>query len=395
MGYGGRGMPLEGVGVNNQSPTTRVRLRALGWRQDGRVTGPRVRLRRLRAARGFAALAALLVACTCAAASSDRGVSTGGRPPRRLAEAFKRFLAHPPVIRELFFEYDSPWGSASYFLLKWQPGVVFCVDFGEQADGFTLPEPDPARYPIIIARYGDVYWQKNGSTFYVWTNDHSGARNTLTYTHDVMMETLAAEVLTFGCSPARIGSFQWSGDGFRARHLSTGSRIHGSLQRDAQGRASRITYSIAEKRPDSPGPGPFPWSVDYHYDTPLALPYLPSRIRCSYRDAAGRTQRGPEIRIHSLATSDHPEPRSAFSLAELPDTPSIEAVVTVSNRWLVTRMLAGGEIYARPDPIAMRPLRRRSRRFYYLVAVLVLVVPIILYAWHKRSRHGLESSPAL
>jgi len=303
----------------------------------------------------------------------DSPSGRGGGDP---ADQLKRFLTNPPVISELLYSYELPrLSQTNHYFLRSQPGAFLVAETATDL-GHDRPA-DLDRYGRIFARFENRYWQKVDTVLTVWIN-FAGDRvltNTILATADNYHRGVLPKVLNLGVGMVYPGAIRWEQDRLTATNPATGFTVEGWLERDDQGRAHRIHLLSTNVARGVGGAS----TIVYHYETPLELPFLPSRIESI--PAAPTSPLAYVLRIHSLTTTPSPLEETAYALRP-EQFPTLEGLSTWGDGVFITRW-ADGQVVERADPLVEAPNRTKVRGVFLFVLLLLLMSPLIWWGWRK------------
>jgi hypothetical protein len=132
----------------------------------------------------------------------------------------------------------------------------------------------------------------------------------------------------------------------------------------------------------------FPWIYEYHYDSPLPIAGLPSRIYTYYTNEKGERDGISTFRILSLSTAPNRLPESAFQLpAGVLSNVFVHA--SVSNEFLVYDVKDGRK-YKVLDQPGFIAARSNAQKAYYAFALLGLLLPGIFLGVYLRESKQRE-----
>jgi len=310
---------------------------------------------------------------------------------RTPADLFKAFVASPPVIEELIWAREWPGALTNYHLTRYQSNAVF-HGTGQRPLAADSPYTD---YFLAAGRFDNTFWTKGFSDFMVWTNRHIAAErsNVVEYGYGLAVDSMAS-VLSMGCALADPGTVRWTGDSFAVTNRRRGVWLSGTLGRDEQERAAKLTVEVRQLNQSRSRPPTRVLTCDYVYARPLSLAYLPSEIwyTTSNSGAASVSLRILEIKTGQLPLA---EDQFAFLAAQVP---SPEQLYVVSNEFLMG--WHGGRPTVSPDPLKA-DLRAnlagaRVRRLYFGLALAALALgPLAFWLGRKWVSRGTPAKPGV
>ena len=168
-------------------------------------------------------------------------------------------------------------------------------------------------------------------------------------------------------------------------------RLSGRISPDETGHARRVDLSLTCIEANFTKPREWRWAIDYFYETPLSLPFLPSRIRTHLINKSNNRVLD-EYRIFALEASSTTLPASLFDYGKYAISNSM--VYFVSNHSIVR--FAEGRWQRRMDMKDPRinSVNRpgtKNLRIAYLVLVVLLFAPLLIL-WGRRNRK--DSNPS-
>jgi hypothetical protein len=324
------------------------------------------------------------LAILCLAAFWAAASTFGAEQP---ADLFKQFISSPPPIADMLYETQEPGHPPNFFRLKLQANAMFLAD-AVMTMGSSNGVGELIDYTNIFAKFDKSYWHKIDRALYLWTDKGLSGEgsNTVKFTGDSILKDTLPSIVNFGVGAAPIGSIRWKDDTFSFENKAIGFVYHGTLVRDAAGRAQSITVAMSKPGSTGEAPGTFPWHYEYSYDELLSLPYLPSRFKMYYVNGDGKEQGVRSVRIHSLTVAPQPLPESAFSLQPLLADTNMGLTITVSNAELVFTP-KNEKPYLVADSIAKAPDRRKMQQLYFVMAVLLFSIPFIFLLLKRREQN--------
>ena len=309
-------------------------------------------------------------------------------------DKFKAFIESPPIISKVVYVHYYP-GRTNHFppiytLARWQPDAFFTMSSASLEDILEPPTPDRTWHAKAASRFNEKWWTLEGDqrVLAVWDQknnpDEPGNRVTIT-TLDALYHF--SPLLNMGVDHANIGTIRWIGDGFNCTNEDRGTwHLAGRLRPDAEGRAGQLDLKLVVFEPQNTEPRSWNWAIDYHYETPLPLSYLPSRIVTRALLKEGERNIG-EYAILELATTNQPLSESLFDSGMFHIPLSTVFVVTNHN----VMYFEHGVWQAMWDPndrriVSTRPNTSKHLRLTYIVLTVVLFSPLLIAVWSKYLR---------
>lgn len=331
------------------------------------------------------------VARSCLVAAGADPASMG-----QPADQFKKFIEHPPLIADLFFERQYFDGKLtpyppSYCRIKWQPNATF-VAFEKGTNVAAMYDATNwTDFFASDASFENIYWHQVDNTYYAWTNRNLPEERTNSINLSVNLitaDTLFA-VMNMGLDMMPPGCLHWAGDSFSLTNKAGDRWYRGALSRDEAGRASEITV-ISSQIGHAPANNDGLTTCDYFYDAPLALSFLPSRIAVT--KVVHGAQTSQTIKIHSLTLGLQPLGMAAFSPVALAGKPV--DLITISNGYLVSSAKPAPGIVPLNMPDSMiRHLREPTlQRWYFTMALLLLSIPFLIFLFSQKRRGQNDQS---
>ncbi|MBI1178872.1 hypothetical protein GC207_15680 [bacterium] len=303
--------------------------------------------------------------------------------PEKPADQFKRFLEEPPPIKMCIYDQEvpEPDGKSTYLqnLFRWQTnGLLFAQSYTNlETTGAATNLLD---YPDLIGYYDRNYARKQGGLVTEWIDKGSAveSHNSLKAASALVLRVFVADILNMGCHLVPVGSIQWTGDSFQVTNDYKGTFVQGTLFRDEQGRAESL--SVESRLVGKPKDKDEIWFYEYHYERPLSLAYLPSRI-VSSKSINGTNVVVSIFNIYTLEAAESPLSEDFFRIPNFVLTNNLVAHVTVSNKFLVYDQ--DGQNFMIADSFAADKARLITKKIYYLIAVLLFSPLVFFWAYQK------------
>ncbi|HEV2453584.1 MAG TPA: hypothetical protein VGY98_04950 [Verrucomicrobiae bacterium] len=310
------------------------------------------------------------------------------------SEELKSFISSPPIITKLIYSHYYPGKTKKYppvfSFVEWQPDAFVRIESTNLND-VVRALTDKVRRGEINARYGGVYWlaEPSSRSFFVWDSELNQAdSNNLVFSS--VSESLGglSDLINFGIEHAEIGAIRWEGDSFGYTNSAGGNTwlLSGEMLADNGGRAESLDLALTLFQKDYAIPRKWRWSIDYSYDKPLSLRYLPSRVTTSLIVGAHK-QVLDEFRILEIEATNQAIPESSFH-------PSVFVPASIYTKFVITNN--GVEYYAlgswhmqwKPnDPRILQPHDQRIKhvRIIYFIFAVMLFGPIIFLLARRRA----------
>jgi hypothetical protein len=269
-----------------------------------------------------------------------------GSPSDKLSqlEKFKEFISSPPVISNLVYETNplllslTP-SKGTWVQARWQTNGIFWRRFQKSSE---IPDEGKS-VSMAVSRFNNEYWgysDLGGSRYY--TAPMSAAGRTSfeerqvpenRYNEAVMMcnsmEDELSSVLNMGIPNLEIGSIRWKSNSFSAISRLARTKINGTIQLSSNGVPEGIRLVIER------GGTNYNYLVEYQYQSPLSLPFIPNIIALSF--VSGERKKAPEIRrIHELTVGSTSSPKSAFDYKHLVVSNPAKGIFTNGMSYVVT-----------------------------------------------------------
>jgi RNA polymerase sigma factor (sigma-70 family) len=228
------------------------------------------------------------------------------------ADAFKRFIASPPVISDIEFVQHHPQGNGEsppdYYRGRWQPNAYVFEKWGHSPVGSTgHPE-------TVYGKFDTTYWSL--SFLQSWPDlsiYHDGTH----IVHDLALYEFAL-AMNLGEEHAAIGSIQWQGDTFSTEHETALGRTAstGSLEIESN-RVARMLLHLKNSGANvNPGERTeFDWRIEYAYPTNDDKARLPNRFTTYSHQTDGSWHSIEDVEILTLTTNSAPLETNYFAPA--------------------------------------------------------------------------------
>ena len=242
-------------------------------------------------------LTAILVAGTAALT-----LSVPAPAAVRPVDAFKRFIASPPVISDIEFVQRHPQDNGEsppdYYRGRWQPNAYVFEKWGHSpAGGADHPQS-------VFGKFDTTYWSL--SFLQQRLPDLS-----INYDATHVIQDLAlyefAEAMNLGEEHAAIASIQWQDNTFYTEHETALGRTASTGRLEIENnRVARMLLHLKRSGTNiNPGERTeFDWRIEYAYPTNDDTAWLPNRFTTYSRQTDGSWKNIERIEILALRTNN-------------------------------------------------------------------------------------------
>lgn len=301
------------------------------------------------------------------------------------AEEFKSFISSPPTISKLIYSHYYPGRTEKYpptfSFVEWQPTAFLRIISTNLAE-VTPPFPKNLRKAEIECRYGNFWWQAECSASVLTVWDSASVPD---YPDNPVFSAVSQSLrdfsylMNFGVEHADIGMIRWNGNSFVCTNVINGDKwlLNGQLLVDQEGRAKSVELDLTLRAKNFTVPRNGKWEIDYSYEKPLALDFLPNRITTLWVEGKEKSVLD-EYNIIDIETGSAAATDSAFKPGKFVSIPRYTVFVVTNN---AVEYYANGAWQAKwkpNDPRIIKPNDRHVQhaRLVYVAFAVLLFSPL-------------------